>query len=77
MNLNINDLKDLNNNVDDCNLLDYNLNNNICKNTFTQQDNKNKIFDIIEDKIDYKQQFTNIDFLFNSQTSRKMSFEEK
>ena len=82
MNLNIKDLKDQNNNVDDFNL-DYNLNNDMCKNTFnlnTQQDNKNiinKILEINEDKIEYKQRFTDIDFLIGSQTSRKMSLEEK
>ena len=78
MNLNIKDLNDQNNNVDEFNL-DYNINNNICKNTFninTQQDNKNdinKILETNEDKIEYKQQFKNLDFLL---TSRKMSFEE-
>jgi len=85
MNLNIKDLKEQNNNVDDFNL-DYNLNTNICNNNNNnfnlnpQQDNKNiinKIFEINEDKMGYKQQFTNLDFIFNQQTSRKMSLEEK
>jgi len=93
MNLNIKDLKEQNfnnnnnnnNNIDDFNL-DYNLNYNISNsNNFfnlntQQQDNKNtinKIFDFNEDKIGYRQQFNNIDFLFNPQTSRKMSLEDK
>ncbi len=81
-NSNIKDLKEQNNNIDDFNL-DYNLNSNLFENNnyFSlniQQDNKNinnKIFE--EDKNDYRQQFNNIDFLFNQQTSRKMSLEEK
>ena len=78
LNLNIKDLKEQNNNIDDFNL-NYNLYENY--NNFSlniQQDNKNinnKIYE--EDKIDYRQQFTNLDYLFNQQTSRKMSLEEK
>ena len=79
MNLNIKDFKEQNNNVDDFNL-EY---NNICNNTFNlniQQDNKNiinKIFEKNDDKNEYRQQFTNVDFLLNQQTSRKMSMEDK
>ena len=82
MNLNIKDLKEQNNIAEDFNLECNNICNNICNNTFninTQQDNKNSInknFEIKDDKIEYRQ-FTNVDFLFNQQTSRKMSLEEK
>ena len=79
MNINIKDLKEQNINVDDFNI-EY---NNLCNNTFNfsyQQDNKNiinKIMQINDDKIEFKQQFTNTDFLFNQQNSRKMSMDEK
>ena len=90
MNLNIKDSKEQNNNnnnMEDFNV-DYNLNNNLCNNYFfnvnNQQDNNNKyamnnnkMIDIIDDKMGYKQQFNNIDSILNTVTSRKMSLEEK
>ena len=82
INLNIKESKEPNNNEDGFNLhsnLNFNLfNNNL--NLNDQQDNKKnhiKIFENYDDKIDYKQQFTYMDFFFNPQNSRKMSFEEK
>ena len=81
INLNIKDSKEQNNNADDFNL-DSNLNFNLFNNNLNlnaQQDNKNlnKIFENYDDKMGYKQQFTNMDFFFNPQNSRKMSLEEK
>ena len=80
MNINIKDLKEKNDTSDD-NDLDYNLNYNLFNNNLNlnpNQDNKiniNNLFDINEEKIGYKQQFNNQDFIFNQQRSRKMSLE--
>ena len=81
MNLNAKDMKiitEQNNNIDNINLND-NSDNNIYLNI--QQDKNsilNKIFENNDDKIGYRQNFTNLDYFFNQQiTLRKMSIEEK
>lgn len=79
--MNIKDLKEQNANSDDMNL-DYNLNYNLFNNNLNlnaNQENKiniNKLFENNDEKIDYKQQFNNQDFIFNLQNSRKVSLEE-
>ena len=82
MNINIKDLKDQNGNSDDIDL-DYNLNYNLFNNNLNlnaNQENKisinTKMFENNDEKISYKQQFNNQDFVFNQQNSRKMSLEE-
>ena len=81
MNLNTKEIKEKINNDDDENI-DHKPDNSLYNNFFnlnTQMDNKNnsnKIFDINEDKIGYRQQFTNLDCIFNQQESGKMSLEE-
>ena len=81
MNINIKDLKEPNGNSDDIDL-DYNLNYNLFNNNLNlnaNQENKitiNKLFDNNDEKIGYRQQFNNQDFIFNQQSSRKMSLEE-
>ena len=81
MNINIKDLKEPNGNSDDIDL-DYNLNYNLFNNNLNlnaNQENKitiNKLFDNNDEKIGYRQHFNNQDFIFNQQSSRKMSLEE-
>jgi len=81
MNINIKDLKEPNGNSDDIDL-DYNLNYNLFNNNLNlnaNQDNKtfiNKFFENNDEKIGYRQQFNNQDFIFNQQSSIKMTLEE-
>lgn len=78
MNLNIKDIKEQNNNIDDF-YLNYNIDNNSYLNN--QQDKNsivNKIYENNDDKIGYRQNFTNTESFFNQQLSiRKMSLEER
>ena len=76
-NINVKDIKEPNNNLI---LEDFNLDSNIYNNSSLHDNNKilmNKFGNKNEDKIGYKELFTNIDFLFNQSTSRKMSLDEK
>ena len=79
--INAKDLKEQND-ISDDNDLDYNLNYNLFNNNLNlnaNRDNKinnNKLFENSDEKIGYKQLFNNQDFIFNQQSSRKMSLEE-
>ena len=82
MNINAKDSKEQNNNTEEYNF-EYNLNNNMFNNNRNiniQQESKNiinKFFDNNEDKLGFRNELNNIDYLFNLQNSRKMSLEEK